>query len=147
MHGFYTEHRELPAGSSLSHDLAQHIYMRSAKGSVVVLTDRPHDLAAITKKQWNILIRHVQRERASTLKAARIAELSNQVAWMQDLKFIIKLPKELIDNSIVFASQEEMTTRPPVCSVLYVTKSLGNEVFGSISKNLPIDSIVIIYKP
>jgi len=145
MHGFYTEYRELPPGTKLSHDLAQHIYLRSAKGSVIVVTDRPHDLAAITKKQWNILIRLVQRERSSTLKAARIAELSNQIGWMQDMKFIINLQKDPKEHSIIFAALEQLKVTPPACSAMYITITLDGDALNTIVRNMREPSILIRY--
>lgn len=145
MPGFYIEHRSLPAGSALSRDLAQHIFMRGAKGSVVVATSKPHDLLSTTKKQWQALIRQVERERASTLKLPRIAELSNQIAWMQTLLFTSKLEKGFIDGTVVFAIPHDLVRQPPICSTLYIAQHLSKEEFRFITSWLPPNSIIVTY--
>lgn len=145
MHGFYIERRTLPLGTIISRDLAQHIFARGAKGSVVVVTERPHDLLSTTKKQWHALIRLVQRERASTLKAARIMELSNQVAWMQRLHFTHKLPEELMEDCVYFASADNLVDCPPICSTLYITSLITTEQLRLITSWLPKNGVVVIY--
>jgi hypothetical protein len=146
MHGFYTEHRSLPLGSSLSRDLAQHIFIRSAKGSVAIVTEKPHDLLSTTKKQWQGLIRQVERERASTLKLSRIAELSNQIEWMHTLLFTAKLEKGLVEDSVVFATPLELSRQPPICSTLYIIQHLTKEEFRLITSRLPPYSVAICYR-
>jgi hypothetical protein len=146
MHGFYIERRKLPIGISLSKDLVQHIFTRAAHGPVVVIAERPQDLAAVTKKQWNALIRLVQRERASTLRAARIAELSNQVKWMQQLVFTAKTTDELFDNCTLFMGLAEALHKPPICSTLYITSKLTAEQFHLATSWLPRNSVVVAYE-
>lgn len=146
MHGFYTEKRKLPSGMSLSQDLAQHILVRGARGGVVVATSRPHELISTTGKQWRALIRLVQRERASTLNRARIAELSNQIIWMENLLFTLRLLEELPDNSVTFAKIDRLITIPPICSTLYLMEPLSNEQFHLITSWLPQRSVVTMYE-
>lgn len=146
MHGFYTERRKLPVGVSLSRDLAQHIFTRAVHGPVVVVAERPQDLAAVTKKQWHALTRLVQRERASTLKAARIAELSNQVEWMQQVVFTAKLDGKPAVNSILFTTAENAALDPPICSTMYITSELSPQQFRLASSWLPKNSVVVMYR-
>jgi len=145
MHGFYLERRALPMNTPLSKDLVQHIFTRGAKGSVVVVSEKPQDLAAIAKKQWHVMNRLVQRERASTLKLARIAELSNQIRWMERMSFIAKPIEELPDYSIIFATAEALVLKPPICSTLYITQEVTDEQFHFMTSWLHSDSIVVIY--
>jgi hypothetical protein len=145
MSGFYIEHRNITEQTTLSRDLAQHIFTRGAFGSVIVATDKPHDLASITKKQWHSLTRLVQRERSSTLQSSRIAELSNQLGWMDDLTFTSKLPKELTDSIVVFATATDLVLRPPVCSTLYIAQELDDKALAAITKNLEETGVVIVY--
>jgi len=146
MHGFYIEKRKVPVGSTLSADLAQHIFIRGAKGLVVVLTDKPHDIASITKKQWHELIRKVERERSSTLNAVRIAEFTVQAAWMRRLRFTIHKPNsELSDSGIVFVELSELLRTPPICSTLYITCPITNEDMSFLTSWLPKTCVVVIY--
>ncbi len=145
MQNSHIEHRTLPRGVSLSFDLAQHIFIRGVNESVVV-TDRPHDVASAAKKQWYALIRLVQRERASTLKAVRIAELSNQMAWMQQLIFTSKAQEYLpTKNYVLFATYND-AHRSLRYSTLYITIPLSSKQLYSLISLLQKDSAVIIYK-
>jgi hypothetical protein len=146
MHGFYIEKRQLPIGISLSKDLAQHIFTRAAHGPVVVVAAKPQDLASVTKKQWHALIRLVQRERSSTLRAARIAEISNQIGWMQQLTFTAKPNVELADGCVSFVAVNEALVRPPICSALYITSTISGEQLHLITSWLPKNSVVVLYE-
>ena len=145
MHGFYIEKRTLAADTNLSTDLAQHILLRGTKGMVVVVTDKPHDLGSITKKQWELLIRKVQRERASTLRAGRIAELSRQIDWMQRLNFSTKIRDDLPESSVIFATPPELAKLPPICSTLYITCGLDDRQLHFIASWLPKSCVIIRY--
>ena len=145
MPGFYIERRTLQEGTPLSRDLAQHIYARGARGGVVVASDRPQDLASVTKKQWRAMIRMVQRERASTLKLARIAELSNQIRWMERLKFTAKSQEELPDNTIIFTTAAELVHKPPICSTLYIIQKITDEQFHLMTSWLKDTCVAVIY--
>ncbi len=145
MHGFYSEHRSLSVGMSLSRDLAQHIYMRGAREGVVVAAEKPIDVLSTTKKQWHGLMRQVERERASTLKLSRIAELTDQINWMQRLHFTIQLEESLLDGTVTFATPSELIQRPPICPTLYITAQISKEELHLMTSWLPRNSVVILY--
>ncbi len=145
MPGFYVERRTLPSGIPLSRDLAQHIFARGVHGSVVVVAERPQELASITKKQWQMLTRMVERERASTLNITRIAHLSAQIAWMQRVYFTCKLEDELPSSTLIFAAVADLIQKPPICSTLYITQPLNQKQFHLITSWLPSSSVVIDY--
>lgn len=146
MHGFYTEKRKLPSGVSISQDLVQHILARGAHGAVVVATSNPHELISTTGKQWRALIRLVQRERASTLNLARIAELNNQIDWMEKLTFTIKLSEQLHDNSVTFTRVDKLLEAPPICSTLYLLEAINAEQFYLVTSWLPLKSVAVVYQ-
>lgn len=145
MPGFYTEKRRLPSGISLSQDLVQHILTRSAHGAVVVATSNPHELISTTGKQWRALIRLVHRERASTLNLTRIAELSNQINWMERLTFTIKFSEQLEDGSVTFTRIESLLKTPPICSTLYLLEPTNTEQFYLVTSWLSNRSVVVLY--
>lgn len=146
MHGFYIENRKLPKGVSLSQDLAQHILARGAHGAVVVATKNPHELISTVGKQWRALIRLVERERASTLNRVRIAELNNQINWMENLNFTIKLPEELPNNCVTFAKVDLLLASPPICSTLYLLEPLNAEKFYLLTGWLSQKGVVVVYE-
>lgn len=146
MHGFYIERRKLSPGTTLSRDLAQHIFTRGAKGRVVIVTDRPHDLLSTTKKQWQALIRVVERERSSTLKLFRIAELSNQIIWMKRLRFTSKFEKDEQENCVIFTPVDSLVLRSHVCSTLYIIQKLSDSEVSLITSELSGSGVVVIYE-
>jgi hypothetical protein len=145
MHGLYIEKRSLNGKTALSWDLAHHMYVRS-HGKVAIITDKPVALLAATKKQWFKLIRHVQRERASTLNATRIVELSNQAAYMQSMRFTAKPPEDLLDADVVFATADDFVRVPPVCFTVYVTYSFEREQLHMLTSWMPKNGVVVIYE-
>ena len=145
MHGLYIEKRAMN-GRALSWDLAHHMYIRAVQGKVAVVTDKPVELLAATRKQWLKLVRQVQRERSSTLNAIRIAEFTHQIAYMQNLHFTAKPPTDLLEADVTFAIANDFVKIPPVCRTLYVTYPFATEKLHLLTSWMPRNSVVVIYK-
>lgn len=145
MHGLYIELRSLNGKTLLSWDLAHHIYARGMQGKVAVVTDKPVESLATTKKQWLKLMRQVQRERSSTLNAVRIDELTRQIVWMQKLNFSAKLPDDLLDADVTFASADDFVRVPPVCSTIYATYPFAREKLHLLTSWMPKNGVVVEY--
>jgi hypothetical protein len=141
----YIERRSLNGKTLLSWDLAHHIYARGMQGKVAVVTDKPAELLATTKKQWLKLMRQVQRERSSTLNAVRIGELTRQIAWMQNLTFSAKAPDDILNADITFALAEDFVRIPPVCSTIYATYPFEREKLYMLASWMPKYGIVVEY--
>lgn len=145
MLGLYTERRSLNGKTLLSWDLAHHIYLRGMQGKVAVVTDKPVELLAVTKKQWIKLTRQVQRERSSTLNTVRIAELTRQIVWMQNLIFTAKSPEDLLLADVTFAKAEDFVKVPPQCSTLYATYEFEREKLYLMTAWMPQGGAVVMY--
>lgn len=131
--------------TNLSRDLAERICERGIYGKIAVITDKPAGLLSATKKQLAGLLRGLQRERASTLDAARISDLNQQIAWAQRLSFTAKVPGDFLEANVTFATADSFARVPPLCSTLYVTHRLDKEKLYMLTGWMPKGSAVIIY--
>lgn len=145
MQNYYIEKRPMTDSMLLSWDLAHHIYTRGVQGRIAIATDKPVALLATTRKQWLKLIRQVHRERASTLRATRIMELSAQIAWMQRLTFSCKPPEGAREDDITFATAASLAEMPPICTALYITCSVTDKCLSQITRRMEKGSVIIIY--
>lgn len=145
MSGLYIERRQLSGAASLSWDMAHHLYARALQGEVVVTCESPSTLRASVRKQWVKLLRRVQRERSSTLDAARIQELTNELNYLQQLHFIADAPGECPTVEVYFATLEALHEVPPNCQTLYVTQPVGSETLEILTQNMPRHALVVLY--
>jgi hypothetical protein len=143
----YVEQRSLRRGSSLSWDLVHHMYTRQAAGYIVIISDDPVITLSAAKKQWIALSRHVHRERAATLKATRIQELTREMSHMQRLLFTTKPPAE--DNpkeGAYFVTPAALADQPLACTTLYVTKTLDDAILKKCTSAMPSHAVVVLYE-
>ena len=131
---------------SLAKDLAEEILERGLYGKIAVVTDRPVILLSATRKQWLKLIRHMQRERSSTLDAAKIVKLTQRVAQMQSCRFSAKVPDDLLEAHVIFANADDFSRIPPMCQTVYVTYEFEREKLHMITSWMPKSSLVVIYE-
>lgn len=146
MYGLCVEERSLNGNGSLSWDLAHHMYVRSLCGKVAVVTDKPRELLAATRKQWLRICRQVKKERASTLDAARILELAHVLAHMQGMTFSAKLPDDLLEADVTFATADDFVRMPPVCPTVYVTYDFEREKLHMLTSWVPRGGLVVVYE-
>lgn len=130
---------------SLSRDLAEQICDRSMQGKVAIVTDRPIVLLSATRKQWLKLMRRAQRDRSRTLNTLKIVQLTQQIAWMQSLRFTATAPDDLLEADITFATAEDFVRIPPVCRTVYVTYEFEKEKLHMLTSWMPKGGLVIIY--
>ena len=143
MYGLRVETLSLHKG--LSRDLVEHIADHSLPGRIVVVTDKPHNLLSSTRKQWLSLIRKIEVERARTLDAERIHDLSNQLRWMNGLRFTAKPPADFLESDITFATAEHLVLHAPDCVNVYFTCDIPRESLHIITSWMPRRGLVVIY--
>lgn len=146
MHGLCAEQRSLNGHGSLSWDLAHHMYARSLCGKVAVVTDKPQELLAATRKQWLKLYRQVQKERASTLDATRILEFTHILAHMQNMTFSATSQDDLLEADVTFATADDFVRMPPVCPTVYVTYEFEREKLHMLTSWMPKNGLVVVYQ-
>ncbi len=130
---------------SLSRDLAEQIRDRGMQGKVAIVTDRPIVLLSAARKQWYKLMRRAQRERSSTLDALKIVKLTQQIAWMQSLRFTAAAPDDLLEVDVTFATAEDFVRIPPVCRTIYVIYEFEKEKLHMLTSWMPRGGTVVIY--
>jgi len=140
----YIERRTLHGGKSLSWDLAQHLSTRYEHGAVVV-AENPAVLLASVSKQWQRIIRQMQRARSGTLDATLIYELSERLAGIQRTRMTTQ-PPETDDTGIHFLTLDQALTRPPTYRTLYCTVQLATETIEKIGAALPASAVIVIYE-
>jgi len=145
MHGLCVEARLLNGHGSLSWDLAHHMYARALCGKIAIVTDRPKELLAATRKQWIRICMQAMRERASTLNASHILELNHIIARMQSLQFTAMAPDDLLDADVTFATADDFVRMPPVCPTVYITYAFERDKLHMLTSWLPKEGVIVVY--
>lgn len=131
---------------SLSRDLAEEIREQGIFGKIAVVTDKPIVLLSATRKQWLKLIRRTHRDRSSTLNAMKVTMLTQQISWMQSLRFTATAPTDLLEANITFATAEDFVRVPPVCRTIYVTYGFEKEKLQMLTSWMPKGGLVVVYE-
>lgn len=125
-------------------DIARHLYTRMYSGKVVVVAINPRDLKSALRKQWLKLTRKVQVERARTLDANRITELSSAAAYMYNLEFTLDYPPDDYLGDVYIATPDDILRWPPQCRTMYVTCDLELEKLHLATAWMPKGALVVI---
>lgn len=143
MYGLRVE--TLSPRKGLSRDLTEHIAGYSLPGKIVIVTDKPHNLLSSARKQWLNLIRKTEIERARTLDAERIQDLSSQLRWMKELTFTAKPPTDFLEAGMTFATAARLVLHAPDCVNIYFTCDVPRESLHIITSWMPRRGLVVIY--
>jgi len=141
MYGLFIEQRKLNGDTSLSWDIAHHMYPRQLRGNIAIVTEEPEALLSAVKKQWNKVIRQVQNERSSTTDASRILELTHEIARMQSLAFTAESPAEDPQADVLFATAAQFVDTPPICHTLYVTYPVERLQLRMLGSWMPVHGL------
>lgn len=145
MGNVFFERRPLTGRDVLSWDIARHLYGRQLQGTVVILTDNPTGLHAALAKQWRRLERTVQRERASTIDALMISELTRTLSHMQNLTFSTQSPfDELAD--IYILDRQHLNIVPHGTHTFYATEPMDDEQLKDVSEAVAYNGLVVVYR-
>lgn len=125
-------------------DLARHLYTRMWSGAIVIVADKPLALISPVRKQWLKLARKVQRERAGTMNAARIKELTDITMRMHNLRFLPKWSEDVEAADVYLATVEQLLAWPPECSTMYITGDVELEKLYMITAWMPQGSLIVI---
>lgn len=145
MHGLRIEYLQIAADRSLAGAIVPKIVERSYYGKVVIVADKPINMLSVLRKQWLRAERKVWKTRAQTLGAARIRELSAELAFMQRLRFTAKPPGDFLEASITIATAEHLLRVAPMCQTMLVTCPLSKETLHMITSWMPRGGVVVLY--
>lgn len=144
MHGLLIEKYSLNH-KPLSQQLAEHIAAHGPQGKVAIVTDKPITLLASTRKHWLRLIRLTERERSSTLNPARKEQLEIQLEWMRQLRFTAKVPEDMLETDVTFATADDFVCNPPDCRMAYITYDFECEKLHMLTSWMPRNGVAVIY--
>ena len=140
----YIERRSA-RNSSLSKDIAQHLYTRQLPGIAIVVVENPHIFMSSLRKQWFAILRSVQTERASALTSERIRELNLQSMYMQRIPMAVAVPDPDFQSGVFLVSPSQLTTIPRALHTLYVSVPLDDDKLHELYEQIPTDSLVVLY--
>lgn len=121
MKTIYQELRHIQKSpGSLASDLTKHLQRRQHLGTAVVICEQPFSLMPVVRKQWFKITRNLQRERAATVNAQKILQLTYAVTRMHHLTFVSKAPSKHPNADVFFVTPSELTSLPERCFSLYV---------------------------
>lgn len=142
MHGLIREEHTFGANPGAK-DLARHLFTRMSCGKVVIVADNPAVLMGPLRKQWLKLARKVQKERASTLNAERIFELSEMVRRMQTLRFTTTWPDDY-SADVCIATIDQLLRWAPECRTLYVASHANLADLHVATSLMPKGGVVVL---
>ena len=140
----YIEVRPDSMRTSLSWYIAHHLYARPVQGKLFVVAEDPPTLLSAVSKQWQRIVRQVQRERSSTLNTTRIRALTQKLTGMQKLRLTAKTPEEEPNATVFFATTPALLDNPPNCHTIYVTYTLDAAVRAMITSRMMRHGLVVI---
>lgn len=143
MHDLICEKGSFGANPSAK-DLARHLYTRMSCGKVVIVTDKPVILLSALRKQWLKLARKVQKERASTLNATKIFELTNITARMHGLVFTTRWSPEDYVADVYIATLDQVLSWTPDCRTMYLASKVTTEQAHLATAWMPKGSLVVL---
>ncbi|HKX24521.1 MAG TPA: hypothetical protein VJM46_04745 [Candidatus Saccharimonadales bacterium] len=130
---------------SQSADLARHMLSRQHLGKVVVVCDKPVIDLSVTRKYWLKLSRALQKERASTLNAEKILQLTYDITHMQHMEFAAKPYREEPGADVFFVAADELDHLPANCFSLYIQADMTPAQLTPIISQLPDYGLVVDY--
>ena len=131
--------------SSQSADLARHLLSRQHLGKTVVVCDKPVIDLSVTRKYWLKLSRALQKERASTLNAEKILQLTYDITHMQHMEFVAKPYREEPSADVFFVTPDQLDRLPANCFSLYVLTATDSNLLIEVTQQLPNYSLVVDY--
>lgn len=140
----YIERRST-RNSSLSKDIAQHLYTRQLPGVAIVIVENPLIFMSSLRKQWFAILRTVQKERASTLTSERIRELNRQSMYMQRVPMTATAPDPDFQTGVFLISPSQLEGIPQALHTIYVSALLEDDALRRLYEQLPPGSLVVLY--
>jgi hypothetical protein len=130
---------------SLSHDIARHIYARQWHGKAVVVCDNPKALTSSVMKQWIQLTNKVRRDRASTLNADKIRELSRALSRMEHFRMTTKYSDATSEYEVLFITPDDIDLIPHHCRTIYVACDDTQETTYAITQRNAHVGLLVCY--
>lgn len=145
MHALIVKHRRTAVDRPLAFDLAARLAESVYRGKIVIVTHKPAALLSAVRRQWLRLERKIWIERARTINAARIAELTDELSLMQRVSFTAKPPGDFLEANITLATADDLVRIAPDCRTMFVTYDFPRLKLHMMTSWMPRGGIVVIY--
>lgn len=146
MNGLQTEEQILDGNTSLSLDIARRIAGRLNQGSIVVVSKQPKALLSSVRKQWFVLLRQLQNDRARTLDATKIDEIADKISNMQQTDFAVGSPREVLGKNVLFSTTEQLLDFAPPCRTMLIATPTDREIMHKVTSFMPAGGLLVIYR-
>lgn len=146
MNSLRVEVRKIESSVPLSIDIANQLAERLPLGQSVIVAKRPRLLLAPIRKRWAALLRQQEKQRSSSLDAAKILELTKNIARLQTANFSLSPIAEDMWADVIINTPENLLECTPGCTSMYVATPLDKEVLYKITSFMPQDGLVVIYE-
>jgi len=130
---------------AISKILVRDVFERLPAGRIAVVTDKPVAMLSAVRKQWLKLFRQTQRARSSTLDHERQAQISYELAMLQDTTFTADNPLNDPVANVHFATAAQFLAAPPICATLIIVEHIERYELYMLSSWMPRNGKVIIY--
>lgn len=137
---------EFLVSSISTKSVARHLYTRVLCGKVAIVAAKPASFLPAMRKQWIKLAHKAQIERARTLDAMRIGEISEVIAKMQGLRFNAKWSSDPEPADVYIATIEQLLHWAPECRTMYVTCSITREQLHLITAWMARGGLVVVFR-
>lgn len=138
------EQRTIPA-SNIPKDIAKHLYLRSLDGKAIVLTDKPEATMLAVKKYWLKLSRKLLAERAKTVDASQIQDLTAHITHMQQLTMTSLDPLDVPQVDVFFMAPPLANSVLPFTHTVYVISSINDDDLQIIESCMPQSGHIVTY--
>lgn len=143
----HVEKRVVSSSKPLSGVIVEDMIERTKLGSIVVVSKRPDVMLSPMRREWLRYIRKAQNKRSATLNASKILAYTEEISYLQRVRFTLKSQMDEPLARVYLASPEQLLDYAPTCMTVYVAAPVPSEILHKITAFMPKDGLVIIYKP
>lgn len=145
MSRWFIECRSAYGAVNTAASIALHLAPRKELGTALVVVEEPFNLMRVTRKQWLLLTRLVERGRSSTMQPKRVKELNAHILRMGKMKLIAQTPAEFPEAGVWFVEPGQLAVIPDDCKTIYLCSKLASDRAENLLLALPDGCVVVDY--
>lgn len=131
--------------AALASQIVAHWQKRHLYGKAVIVTNHPHDIAKLVRRQWLSAMQRLQQERTTTIDADQLLSLTHSITRMQQMIITVDSPHEFPAAHLwcITPTQLEKTELPRTCRTTYIHPSLSPVHQALVEELVPAHSLVV----
>lgn len=133
--------------NSFASSVIQHWYHRFLHGKALVVTNEPELFLKVAQKRWVSIMQHLQQERAHTVDADRLLDLTHAITRMQQMNITAESPHENPGAHIWCITNRKLlaTELPRTCRTIYLQNTLSEDGQEQLMDLLQPHSLVVSF--